>query len=276
MNIVFPQKVRGLNDRYWHIHNEYVLNIFRYTNCNVSLQPPLKRRQQHAVLFDVLIDNKPVIFDFSDFEQHFPDDIATGYPYFKFHYSKECEQYKNVFPFSPVNFHNWKEFYELEPKIKYTATGLVMNNQIARAGALVRRTHVQKILKEHYGKWKDQLDMKRYSQREFFLKVNSALVSVCVPGARNDMLDRGQGQYMFLGACTISPLLKTRLSYNRAIIPNEHYLLCNDDYSDLIDRIEWVRNNKDAAIQIGQNAKRLMFETSTPEKQIEWIMHNAR
>ena len=99
----------------------------------------------------------------------------------------------------------------------------------------------------------------------------STAAIVCVPGARNDMLDRGQGQQMFFGACTISPKLKTRLSYDRKIFRGILYVEGKPDYSDLIQKIEWVKENQEHAIQIGKTARKLFLETSTPEKQIEWI-----
>jgi len=216
-----------------------------------------------------MIDGKHVIFDFFDFEQIFPDDIRSCHSYFKFHYSEECRQYPNAFPFSPVNFHDWKEYYRIRKEINYRADGLILNNQTPRNGAFERRTHVQKMLLSHYGS--TNVSTKHYSQHEFFRLIDCALISVCVPGARNNMLDRGQAQYMFLGACTISPRIVTRLSWDEPLIPNEHYLMCKDDYSDLIEKIEWVKSNKESAIQIGENAKSLFTKTSTPEKQLEWI-----
>jgi len=39
----------------------------------------------------------------------------------------------------------------------------------------------------------------------------------------------------------------------------------------LVEKVEWVRNNRDKAIEIGKAARELFLETSTPEKQIEWI-----
>ena len=54
-------------------------------------------------------------------------------------------------------------------------------------------------------------------------------------------------------------------------MPGVHYVECNEDYSDLIEKVNWVRGNKDKAINIGKAAKKLFIETSTPEKQMEWI-----
>ena len=85
------------------------------------------------------------------------------------------------------------------------------------------------------------------------------------------MLDRAQGQYLGFGCCTISPKIVTILSWNKPLIPGEHYIECKPDYSDLIEKIEWVRNNQIEAIKIGANAKQLFRETCIPYRQFEWI-----
>ena len=61
------------------------------------------------------------------------------------------------------------------------------------------------------------------------------------------------------------------LSYNRNIVAGTHYVECKPDYSDLTEKIEWVRENPELAIQIGKNAKELFNETSLPDRQVEWI-----
>ena len=85
------------------------------------------------------------------------------------------------------------------------------------------------------------------------------------------MLDRGQGQQMMFGACTISPKLNTRLSYHGMLKPGIHYVECKPDYSNLIEKVNWVRSHKTQAIEIGKNAKALFLNTSTPAKQVQWI-----
>ena len=55
------------------------------------------------------------------------------------------------------------------------------------------------------------------------------------------------------------------------LIPGVHYVECKSDYSDLIEKVDWVRNNKGAAMRIGEAAKTLFLTTSTPDKQVMWI-----
>lgn len=253
---------------YYNTHHTYILNILK-TQCEVEMVNVEQLPKVNEVVVTTKIDDKIVAFDLSDFcnLSHIPNDVDVV---FKLHYGVEHIDLKHVHSFSPITFLNWPEFYTLEKQLTYNPTinSPILNNQDPRAGAKERRTHVRNILRSEYG---NTLDYSRTNQQEFFRKVSNCLVSVCVPGARNDMLDRGQGQYMFFGGCTISPRLVSCLSWNTPIIPNVHYIECADDYSDLIEKIEWCKTHLDECKQIGKNAKQLMFETSTPEKHMEWI-----
>ena len=85
------------------------------------------------------------------------------------------------------------------------------------------------------------------------------------------MLDRGQFQQMAFGACTISPEIPEWLPFHRRFIRDEHYVVCNTDFSDLLEKIEWCRENRSRCKAIGYNAARLFSETSTPRILIKWI-----
>lgn len=258
--------------RYYGIHIQYVLNMLIYSGADVELVEPEFFSIRNQLGFEIQINDDLILFDFSDFPYSNFNNFKKYKAVFKFHYSEDFKDIPNAHPFSPVNFHDWDLFYKLK-NIKYKAKGKILNNQRPGGAAIERRNHVQEMLLEKYG---PELDISITNPQNYYRKVNGCLVSVCVPGARNDMLDRGQGQYMFLGACTISPKLVTLLSYNKEMLPGVHYIECLPDYSDLIDKIEWVKNNRIAAIKIGQNAKELFFQTSTPEKQLEWIKQNIK
>ena len=278
MDILFPEynqewdtKGNGPDKyhRYYNIHYKYILNIFKYCGINIKMVNPTIFNLRHKTAFELKINNKLVLIDFSDFEYFSIEDISKYSSVFKFHYnSKLHSTYSNVYPFSSVTFHNWETYYTYVKKYKYTASGKIYNQQSPAGNALERRKHVRELLSNEYG---DDLVYERTSSNIFYKNVSKCLVSICVPGARNNMLDRGQGQYMLLGGCTISPKLETVLSYNRKLEPGVHYIECKEDYSDLIEKIEYCKNNKDICLKIGQNVKELMQSTSTPEKQIEWI-----
>jgi hypothetical protein len=260
--------------RYYSTHPQYVLNLLIKGGAEVEMVPATDFDCRETVAFDCKIDGHLCRFDFNDHEKYDWPVISKYKAYFKFHYSDEAKSkhniihFPNIFPFSPVNFHNWDLYNKLEPAINYSAKGKVLNNQAPAGAAIARRNHVAKILKEAFG---NNLDRERYPKEEFYKLINSASAIVCVPGARNNMLDRAQGQQIGFGACTISPKLVTYLSYHKQLIPGVHYVECKPDYSDLIEKVNWVRDNPKNAIKIGQNAKQLFLETSTPKMQIAWI-----
>lgn len=254
--------------RYYGTHPQYVLNLLTRAGADIEMVPATNFGHGGGITFDCKINGHLCKFDFNDHEKYDWENAHKYKAYFKFHYNEAAKDWPNIFPFSPVNFHDWDLYEKLLPNINYIAIGKVLNNQAPAGNAVGRRTHVAKILKEAFG---NNLDRERYPKEVFYKLINTASAIVCVPGARNDMLDRGQSQQMAFGACTISPKLVTRLSYHGMLIPGVHYVECKSDYSDLIEKANWVINNRSKAIKIGNAAKKLFSETSTPVKQIEWI-----
>ena len=256
--------------RYYPIHYDYIKSILISAGCDLEeVDPQTHFNFKFKTAFELLIDNKLVLIDFND---HLglsikSNDLKKYKCIFKLHYVHDLHHsYGNVFPFSPVSFNNWNEYDFALKNYKYTCTGKVINKQAIAGNAIQRRTDVREILK---GKFDVNFDI--VPQPSFFKLINDCIVSVCVPGARNNMLDRGQHQYMALGACTISPKLVTILSWNKPLIPNIHYIECKGDYSNLIEVIEWCIQNKEKCIEVGKNAQKLFEETGTPVMSLKWI-----
>jgi hypothetical protein len=214
--------------------------------------------------FTLYVDGKPVVVDFSDYDSVIPN-LST--PCLKFHCSENTLRTNptiKVFP--PVSFYSWKEYDILSKCITYGCNSdLILNRQRPYGGALDRRNMVQQSLRDLYG---NKVQTCLVSQAEYWQEINSCLVAVFVPGARNDMIDRGQLQYMAFGCCTISPKLNDILPGNQKIEAGIHYIQCKDDYSDLSSQIEFVRHNRDLAIVIGSNAK-LLFQNSCIPKLLD-------
>jgi len=246
--IIFPE---FRNQRYWRIHFEYVLNIFKYLKCDILYQ-------NRAQDFIVTIDGQDFFFDHADYTNVERKDFNL--PTFKFH----CLNSSNAF--SPVSFGDWDQYYSLKDKLTYNGVGYLTSRQRPYAGALQRRTDVQNLLKKHFKVQTVLLDQKLYLK-----EVSRILTSVFVPGYCNNMLDRAQFQYMALGCATISPNLPEMLPFNQVLIPGKHYIRCKDDYSDLVDIVKGAACEQDYLKGIGNNAKKLFEETSTPEKLGEWI-----
>lgn len=260
--ILFPH--RG-TQRYYDSHYRFLLNVLKVGNQRIKLYDSTREERG----FMVVIDKKKILVDFGDHGIVAKDwrefDIN-----FRFHYSKyKHGQLENTYPLTPISFYDWNRYIKLQAKIEYTCnTDRVLNNQTPGAAAVERRVRVQRILKQGY---QADFDMKITNKEMFWEKMNNCLVSVCIPGARNDILDRGQFQYMAFGACTISPPIDIELPYWRRPEAGVHYLSCRADYSDLIDIIEYCKDNRDKCRAIGRQAKQLFLATSTSKKVWRWI-----
>jgi hypothetical protein len=57
------------------------------------------------------------------------------------------------------------------------------------------------------------------------------------------------------------------------LIPDYHYILLKDDFSDLEEKFDWCNNNQDKCIQIVKNANVYMSQFNDNEKEEELEMH---
>jgi len=214
------------------------------------------------------LDGHPFIMDFSDHKPLQLDPSKYGIPYFKWQYSYTYSQHTqnpSVFPLCVLQDFDWKAFRNAQKSVCYTAMGnVITNNQRIRAGATIRRSKVQGILKEQYGS-EASLEFKFKGQKEWWESHNDCLVAVHVPGARNNMLDRGQWELMGLGVCVLSPVIVTVLAGDHVLIPVHHYLPLKDDYSDLTEKIEWCKKNRETCREIGERARELFDIVGPPD-----------
>lgn len=262
--VVLPAS--GPKPSYYNAYVKYLRNIFEDCGVNVVLQGVVT-----GTKFIAQIDGKDVVFDFSDHP-----DIRNDWlhlPYFKFHYWVErFRKHENIHPFAPISFYDWNQFRRLSDVVTYNCVGPILNMQEAKRNALTRRIEVQKMLSEKYGS--DFITKWNKSQVEYWKMINKCLVHVFVPGARNNMLDRGHIQYLAFGCCTIAPPITDGLPFGSELFSNVYYVECKEDYSDLIEKIEWCRKNKEFCIEIGNNAKKLFNKTCTPQVLWQWILKN--
>lgn len=261
--IILPAS--GPKPLYYSTFVDYFKKILEY--LSIPFQVDGKAR---SCYFVVKIEGKPIVFNFSDFYE-IPD-VDKYENYFKFHYSKqEHGKYKSIYPFSPVSFYNWREYSELEKEINYNKKGsLILNIQRSYGNAKQRRDYVRNILRKQYGSLciMDPI----FNQERYWKLINECLVHVFVPGARNDILDRAHLQYLAFGCCTIAPKINDILPYDREIEPGVHYVECLSDYSDLVNKIEWCKNNRDICAEIGRSAKKLFEEVCLPSKLWNWVL----
>lgn len=263
MKIIFPQK--HIKPLYYDIHIKYMIEYCRAAGCEVELAG---ETSLDTTTFIIYVDGKPVVVDFSDFDILKIPNLV--HPILKYHCSEKLlKSNKNIRSFPPVSFYNWTEYNMLSKAITYRCNSdLILNRQRPYAAALDRRQRVQGILRDLYG---DKARTDLSSQATYWQEIANCLVAVFVPGARNDMLDRGHAQFMGFGCCTISPHLNDILPGNVRIEPGVHYVQCANDYSDLQEQIEFVRHNRQLATVIGSNAKDLFRQCCMPKPlEIAW------
>lgn len=263
MKVKFPRDITP--SRYYNIHALYLRKVLEDSGIQLEI---VENTAVHSG-FTVDIDGTTAYIDFGDHPSIF-EKYKQYKVYFKFHYTKQHERLKNVLPFAPVSFNDWKEYRTLRSEINYKCnSNIVLNMQRPFLSALERRRFVQKLLKGKYG---EQVETEYgLSQLAYWKKINNCLVHVFIPGARSDILDRGHLQYIGFGCCTIAPLIADILPYYKNLIPGIHYIQIKSDYSDLIDKIEWCKSNREECIEIGNNAQRLFDETCTPSSLKTWI-----
>lgn len=260
--ILFPHRS---TQRYYDSHYRFLLDILKAEGQEIKFYDDTRSERG----FKVVINKRRVLVDFGD-HGIVAKDWREFDVNFRYHYSKQKHGgLENTYPLTPISFYDWKEYTNLQKEIEYICnTDKILNNQRPGATAMERRTRIQKILKNKYD---SDFDIDITDKKTFWKKINNCLVSVCVPGARNDILDRGQFQYMAFGACTISPPIDIELPYWRKLEAGVHYLNCRADYSDLIDIIEYCKDNRDKCRAIGRQAKQLFLDTSIPTKVWGWV-----
>jgi len=250
--------------RMYKRHPLYVLNTARAAgiDCEVSGDTTIA-----PGCFEIECDGSPAkaVIDYSNFPV-LPDGHEAYKHWFKFHAIDGHPA--NVHPFPVVSFHDWTDFAKRQAVIRFGYGDRIVSRQHPHGNAEVARHRIQGMLRAEFG---GRVDTAVIRQAEFWSDINRASVGVFVPGARNDMLDRGQAQYMAFGCCTISPRLTTRLPFGRRIEPGVHHLACADDYTDLVDVVKWAESHPEHCRVIGRNAKQLFAETSTPRRIWRWV-----
>ncbi len=229
--------------RYYGTHFRFVLEILRCMRCGIEFFKPVLTETSCRTRFALKLGEHWLLFDVSDYhDSPVAGEVGGHVAVFKFHHRPPATELPSpgIYPISPISFYDWAKYEELCGEIKYRASGRVLNNQRPHTQNFQRRSYVRALLEKRY---KGNVDLSVTPQLDFWRKVGGCLVAVCVPGARIDILDRGQLRYMAFGACTISPRLSIDLPCGERLVPGVHYLECRADWKDLIDVIEWGREH---------------------------------
>ena len=248
---------------FWHPHVTYFQETLKALGVRVDYAEDLKTLNE--LCFPVRIDGVAGLLDIRDGTELLLE--YANYAYIiRYTYTQAMAPSHPLLPFPGISFHDWEQYARLLSEIQYAGCGdRILANFNPRIGELnrdltVRRLYVQGLLRHAYG---SLADFELTDQDAYWRKMSDCLVAVHVPGFSNNRLDRSQHQMFGLGCCTISPVLQTYVLTGPPV-PWEHYVPCRDDYEDLIAKIEWCRENREACVRIGRRAEAFFRSQSTP------------
>ena len=264
---------------------QYDCNYFHFiryaglNNMNISLTYPDTKEvwaPRNGTWMSMTVNGKQLVVDFSDKWEEGLKRFDEYEKYIKIQYNigHDCSQFKRLFPSMPAldirNYDHLMTFWDMVQQGNfYLANGdTILSCQRAHTRALERRTNVQALLKKTY---KYYADIELTNQLTMWNKHKDCLVAVVVPGAQNHMIDRQHLEQIALGVCTIAPSLDTVLCYWKKLENGIHFIQCKDDYSDLLEKIEWCRNHREECRIIGQNARQFFLDFCAPKPYWKWL-----
>lgn len=235
---------------------------------------------ENHLVFSCVVDGQQIIVDYAD---HSTRDWKRKYPnlpYFKFQTTSSNS--RDLIPLGPpmvgvkkagTKGATLREYNNTRYHYRYSPGHKILCKQLPNGAAVERRNTVHKMLLENFPD--TDIDA-NCDQLDFWKAHEDCLAAVCVPGATNNMVDRGHMEMIGLGVCTISPNLYTLFPGYKTLIANKHYIQCRDDYSDLIDIINDLKSDPQRCSEVGANARQFYEEVYSPEKYWEWILENIR
>lgn len=274
----FPENY--VTHRYSLIHFNFFLQYARVAPIEIELVPPSDTvwLSDNELTFSVLVNDQQIIVDYADhwdrnWKKNYPD-----LPYFKFQTTDQS--HPDAIPLGPpmvgvkkkgTKGATLREYNSLKWDYDYQPGETVMCKQLPNGAATERRIAVHTMLRKEFC----DVDIDaNVDQMTFWRMHENCLASVCVPGATNNMVDRGQIELMGLGVCTISPRLDTIFPYRKTLVPNEHYIQCAEDYSDLREIIWQLQKDPSRCKEIGDQAKKFYHDYYQPKRYWQWIWDN--
>jgi hypothetical protein len=243
---------------------QYVRGTIEALAPDVELVIDREARRVGWSSFEIVVDDHVAVIDYSDFAIIDPRFRQYDH-WFRFHHNPSFAPYAKLGSFPPWSFLDWNEYHRISSNQPSTA----LNDRIIyrhsrlknRLPNLVeRRMRAMSLLREHCG---DRLTTGYVPQEIYFQDCLRSLAVVHIPGSHPHILDRTVQQMFGIGVCVISPDLWTTCLEKRPQA-NVHYVPIQDDYSDLTEKVDWVTDHPDQALQIGQAAKRFFTQNCTP------------
>jgi hypothetical protein len=279
IKLLFP--IESENHKYNLIHFRFFIQYAKHAGITVELveSDDLVFISNDQLTFSCLVNDKQIIIDYADHSTRSWRHLYPNIPYFKFQTNFPLPD--KTIPLGPpivgvkrigTKGSTLKEYNDLRKEYKYVPGSTIVCKQLPNGAAVERRKTVHTLLIEEFG---DRVDINaQVDQLDFWKTHENCLVSVCVPGATNNMVDRGHMELIGLGVCTISPKLNTVFPKNSLLVPDYHYIRCADDYSDLIDIIKKLEKTPALCKRIGNNARLFYDKYYSPKKYWEWILRN--
>jgi hypothetical protein len=266
--------------KYNLIHFRFFLQYAKIAGAEVEMVPADDRvfvSNDHLV-FSCVVDDQQVIIDYADHSTRNWQHLYPGLPYFKFQTTKNNKG--DIIPLGPpmvgvkragTRGATMREYNHVRYHYDYQPGTAILCKQLPNGAAVDRRRHVHQLLKENFSDVDVDADC---DQMDFWRQHENCLAAVCVPGATNNMVDRGHIELMGLGVCTVSPELRTLFPQRKQLTAGHHYIQCADDYSDLVEILKKLEKNPAICRRIGANARRFYERYYTPEKYWQWIRKN--
>jgi hypothetical protein len=258
----------GKHAGYWR----YVRSTAAWLGEQTVLDYSDRLRRPAWSAFEIDVDGHRMVIDYSDFL--LVDQKASAYKHWlRFHHTPAFSPFVHLGSFPPWSFTDWELYQRLSLKQRYSASGssIIYRHSVwqGRLSNLIeRRERALRILSEHCS---NRLVTGFVSQDRYFQDCLGSLAVVHIPGSHPHILDRSVQQMFALGVCVISPDLWTTCLEQRPQA-GVHYVSVQDDYSDLIAKVDWVAANREAAVAIGDAAKRFFASHCTPSAIWNYIM----
>ena len=277
--LLFPNTYR--NHKYSLIHFNFFIQYAIVAGIHVECVDPTDQifiSNDHLV-FSCVLNGRQIIFDYADHWSRNWVEYYPGLKYFKF--QTTTESHPSAIPLGPpmvgvkkfgTKGSTLREYLDLRWTFNYQPGSAILCKQSPNGAATERRNIVHNLLVKSF----NEVDVDaNCNQLDFWKSHENCLVSVCVPGATNNMVDRGQIELFGLGVCTISPELKTRFPGDCTPVPGRDYIKCADDYGDLVNIIRDLTNSSDTCKQIGEQARSFYDAVFTPKSYWNWILSNT-
>ena len=276
VHLEFPENYR--THRYNRIHFSFFLQMAQAAGVEVTMTRPDSTVfiGDPALIWGCRINGQAVIVDYSD---HWYRDWTAEHPnrpYFKF--QKTAASTAHITPLGPpmvggkrrgIVISDLNSYLDVRRDFDYRPGNIVACKQLPNGAAVERRNLVHDILRTSFS----NIDIDCDSDQIDFWRIHETVAAaVCVPGANNNMIDRGHMELMGLGVCTVSPRLDTMLPFGRQAVPGQHYVMCQDDYSDLVTIVQDLIDDPDRSRSIAQQARALWDELYAPDAYWRWII----